>query len=187
MKKILELDPSNDQSKKTIRRLQPLAEEKREKMKEEMIGKYSKEKKYSKEVFFSSFLELYYKLRRFLSHLRSPLCHSCPSKNEVALKSPFDQNSIMINHKLNGDFEIHLIFGVTQDGLLALFQFFMSLLLPMNIWCFLFTLTDLYRKSRLQFYSQYIYTRILFSLFILSCSFRFWMLLRVVLSEFLRL
>ncbi|XP_062163101.1 uncharacterized protein LOC133870075 isoform X2 [Alnus glutinosa] len=39
MKKILELDPSNDQAKKTIRRLQPLAEEKREKMKEEMIGK----------------------------------------------------------------------------------------------------------------------------------------------------
>ncbi|PQQ13673.1 tetratricopeptide repeat protein 1 isoform X1 [Prunus yedoensis var. nudiflora] len=39
MKKILELDPSNDQAKKTIRRLGPLAEEKREKMKEEMIGK----------------------------------------------------------------------------------------------------------------------------------------------------
>ncbi|XP_057967577.1 uncharacterized protein LOC131157429 isoform X2 [Malania oleifera] len=39
MKKILELDPSNDQVKKTIRRLEPLAEEKREKMKEEMIGK----------------------------------------------------------------------------------------------------------------------------------------------------
>lgn len=42
MKKILELDPSNDQAKRTIRRLQPLAEEKREKMKEEMIGKCSK-------------------------------------------------------------------------------------------------------------------------------------------------
>ncbi|KAI5312435.1 hypothetical protein L3X38_041608 [Prunus dulcis] len=39
MKKILELDPSNDQAKKTIHRLGPLAEEKREKMKEEMIGK----------------------------------------------------------------------------------------------------------------------------------------------------
>ncbi|BBG92951.1 Tetratricopeptide repeat-like superfamily protein [Prunus dulcis] len=39
MKKILELDPSNDQAKRTIRRLGPLAEEKREKMKEEMIGK----------------------------------------------------------------------------------------------------------------------------------------------------
>ncbi|GLT69316.1 hypothetical protein SLA2020_414750 [Shorea laevis] len=39
MKKILELDPSNDQAKRTIRRLQPLAEEKREKMKEEMMGK----------------------------------------------------------------------------------------------------------------------------------------------------
>jgi hypothetical protein len=52
MKKILELDPSNDQAKKTIRRLQPLAEEKREKMKEEMIGKYSKE------VFFLFFLRI---------------------------------------------------------------------------------------------------------------------------------
>ncbi|KAF6156369.1 hypothetical protein GIB67_031490 [Kingdonia uniflora] len=39
MKKILELDPSNDQARKTIRRLEPLAAEKREKMKEEMIGK----------------------------------------------------------------------------------------------------------------------------------------------------
>jgi hypothetical protein len=34
----LEFDPSNDQAKKTIRRLEPLAAEKREKMKEEMIG-----------------------------------------------------------------------------------------------------------------------------------------------------
>lgn len=39
MKKILELDPSNDQARKTIRRLEPLAAEKREKMKEEMICK----------------------------------------------------------------------------------------------------------------------------------------------------
>lgn len=39
MKKILELDPSNDQVRKSIRRLEPLAAEKREKMKEEMIGK----------------------------------------------------------------------------------------------------------------------------------------------------
>jgi len=38
MKKILEIDPSNDQARKTIRRLEPLAAEKREKMKEEMIG-----------------------------------------------------------------------------------------------------------------------------------------------------
>jgi hypothetical protein len=38
MKKTLEFDPSNDQAKKTIRRLEPLAAEKREKMKEEMIG-----------------------------------------------------------------------------------------------------------------------------------------------------
>ncbi|KAK8655099.1 hypothetical protein V6N13_107691 [Hibiscus sabdariffa] len=39
MKKILELDPSNHQAMKTIYRLEPLAAEKREKMKEEMIGK----------------------------------------------------------------------------------------------------------------------------------------------------
>ncbi|XP_051127173.1 uncharacterized protein LOC127248717 [Andrographis paniculata] len=39
MNKILELDPLNDQAKRTIIRLKPLAEEKREKMKEEMIGK----------------------------------------------------------------------------------------------------------------------------------------------------
>lgn len=38
MKKILEIDPSNDQARKSIRRLEPLAAEKREKMKEEMIG-----------------------------------------------------------------------------------------------------------------------------------------------------
>ncbi|KAI3725099.1 hypothetical protein L1987_64874 [Smallanthus sonchifolius] len=39
MKKILELDPSNSQSRRTIFRLEPLAIEKREKMKEEMLGK----------------------------------------------------------------------------------------------------------------------------------------------------
>lgn len=39
MTKILELDPSNDQVRRTIVRLKPLADEKREKMKEEMIGK----------------------------------------------------------------------------------------------------------------------------------------------------
>lgn len=39
MKKILELEPSNDQARRTIIRLEPLAAEKREKMKEEMIGK----------------------------------------------------------------------------------------------------------------------------------------------------
>ncbi|KAK8602019.1 hypothetical protein V6N13_058317 [Hibiscus sabdariffa] len=39
MKKILEMDPANDQARKAIRRSEPLAAEKREKMKEEMIGK----------------------------------------------------------------------------------------------------------------------------------------------------
>ncbi|KAI3446693.1 hypothetical protein Pfo_003358 [Paulownia fortunei] len=39
MTKIVELDPSNDQARRTIIRLKPLADEKREKMKEEMIGK----------------------------------------------------------------------------------------------------------------------------------------------------
>ncbi|CAH8274809.1 unnamed protein product [Arabidopsis lyrata] len=39
LKKILELDPLNDQAKKGIRRLEPLAAEKREKMKEEAITK----------------------------------------------------------------------------------------------------------------------------------------------------
>ncbi|KAK2424536.1 TPR repeat-containing thioredoxin TTL1 [Trifolium repens] len=39
MKKILEIDPSNDQAGKSIRRLEPLAAVKREKMKEEMIAK----------------------------------------------------------------------------------------------------------------------------------------------------
>ncbi|KAL5713780.1 hypothetical protein ACHQM5_015827 [Ranunculus cassubicifolius] len=38
-KKILELDPSNGEARKNIRRLEPLAAEKQEKMKEEMIGK----------------------------------------------------------------------------------------------------------------------------------------------------
>lgn len=38
MKKIIELDPSNEQAKRSLFRLEPLAAEKREKMKEEMIG-----------------------------------------------------------------------------------------------------------------------------------------------------
>ncbi|CAH9110332.1 unnamed protein product [Cuscuta europaea] len=37
--KILELEPSDDQARRAIVRLKPLADEKREKMKEEMIGK----------------------------------------------------------------------------------------------------------------------------------------------------
>jgi tetratricopeptide (TPR) repeat protein len=39
MKKILELDSSNQQAKRSLFRLEPLAAEKKEKMKEEMIGK----------------------------------------------------------------------------------------------------------------------------------------------------
>ncbi|XAR58509.1 hypothetical protein NMG60_11013935 [Bertholletia excelsa] len=39
MKKILELDPSDVQARRTIQRLEPLAAEKREKMKQEMIDK----------------------------------------------------------------------------------------------------------------------------------------------------
>ncbi|XP_010687671.2 uncharacterized protein LOC104901763 [Beta vulgaris subsp. vulgaris] len=39
MKKILEVEPSNDQARRNIVRMEPLAREKAEKMKEEMIGK----------------------------------------------------------------------------------------------------------------------------------------------------
>ena len=39
MKKVIELDPSNQQATRSLLRLEPLAAEKREKMKEEMIGK----------------------------------------------------------------------------------------------------------------------------------------------------
>ncbi|KAJ6844347.1 putative tetratricopeptide repeat protein 1 [Iris pallida] len=39
MKMIIEIDSSNDQARRIIMRLEPLAAEKREKMKEEMIGK----------------------------------------------------------------------------------------------------------------------------------------------------
>lgn len=39
MKKILEVEPSNDQARRNIVRLEPLAREKMEKMKEEMMGK----------------------------------------------------------------------------------------------------------------------------------------------------
>ena len=39
MKKIIELDPSNQQAKKSLFRLEPLAAEKKEKMKEEMLAK----------------------------------------------------------------------------------------------------------------------------------------------------
>jgi len=35
------------------------------------------------------------------------------------LKSQYDQNSIMINHKSNSDFKSHLIIGRTQEWLLA--------------------------------------------------------------------
>jgi hypothetical protein len=38
MKKVIEMDPSNQQATRSLFRLEPLAAEKREKMKEEMIG-----------------------------------------------------------------------------------------------------------------------------------------------------
>jgi len=38
MKKVIEVDPSNQQATRSLFRLEPLAVEKREKMKEEMIG-----------------------------------------------------------------------------------------------------------------------------------------------------
>jgi hypothetical protein len=38
MKRIIEVDPSNEQAKRSLFRLEPLAAEKREKMKEEMMG-----------------------------------------------------------------------------------------------------------------------------------------------------
>jgi hypothetical protein len=44
-------------------------------------------------------------------------CPSCvPLKITWLLKLPFDQNSILINHKPNGDFKSHLIFRGTQEG-----------------------------------------------------------------------
>ncbi|XP_057514645.1 uncharacterized protein LOC130796330 [Actinidia eriantha] len=39
LKKVVELDPSDVQARRTIQRLEPLAAEKREKMKQEMIDK----------------------------------------------------------------------------------------------------------------------------------------------------
>lgn len=43
MTKILELDRSNEEARRTIIHLKPLAEAKREKMKEEMIGELKKQ------------------------------------------------------------------------------------------------------------------------------------------------
>jgi hypothetical protein len=47
--------------------------------------------------------------------------HFCvPLKMRWLLKSSFDQNSILIDHKFNDDFKSYFIFLGTQDGLLAL-------------------------------------------------------------------
>jgi hypothetical protein len=48
------------------------------------------------------------------SHSRVPLKIMC------FLKSSIDQNSIVINYKLNGDFKSHIITRGTQEWLLAL-------------------------------------------------------------------
>ena len=42
------------------------------------------------------------------------------SKIKWFLKLQFDQNSIIINYKPNGNFKSHIIFGRTQEGLVAL-------------------------------------------------------------------
>jgi len=44
------------------------------------------------------------------------MSYLCPSKNDVIFKITIDQNSILINHKLNGNFKSHLIFRGTQEG-----------------------------------------------------------------------
>ncbi len=41
LKKVIELDPGNRQGRESIQRLEPLAAEKAEKMKAEMLGKLS--------------------------------------------------------------------------------------------------------------------------------------------------
>lgn len=43
-----------------------------------------------------------------------------PPKMRWLLKSSFDQNSIVINLKLNGNFKSHIIIGGTLERLLAL-------------------------------------------------------------------
>jgi hypothetical protein len=50
----------------------------------------------------SSFFDMLYS-----SNSRS---HSFVTPKMMFLKSPLDQNLIMINHKLNGDFKSHIIF-----------------------------------------------------------------------------
>jgi hypothetical protein len=48
--------------------------------------------------------------------MRNSKSYSCvPPKMMQFLKSPLDQNSIMINHKLNGDFKSHIILGEMQE------------------------------------------------------------------------
>lgn len=42
LKKVLELDQSDVQVRRTIQRLEPLAAEKRDKMKQEMIGEFKR-------------------------------------------------------------------------------------------------------------------------------------------------
>lgn len=41
LKKVIELEPANKPARDTVRRLEPIAAERREKLKEEMLGKYS--------------------------------------------------------------------------------------------------------------------------------------------------
>jgi hypothetical protein len=50
------------------------------------------------------------------------------------LKSPVDQNSIMINHKPNGNFRSHIILEVTQEELLALLPPKKEKLLSYSVW-----------------------------------------------------
>ena len=77
MKKILEIDSSNDQARKVIRRLEPLSAEKLEKMKAEMIGEL--------------FLYVFHKEERFTKvHI---ICSSCLHKMRVSSHSPKKKNS----------------------------------------------------------------------------------------------
>jgi len=49
------------------------------------------------------------------------------------LKLSFDQNSIMINHKFNNDFNNHIIFNIIQIGLLELLNILLGVLICSSI------------------------------------------------------
>jgi hypothetical protein len=77
MKRVIEVDPANEQAKRSLFRLEPLAAEKREKMKEEMMGNVLSHffLRYFENMFCIHDFNVAHSCRQLITWAQPPRCH----------------------------------------------------------------------------------------------------------------